>query len=192
MNRIALLPSHVQTLYEMTMLGESPSAIIDAICDALCITSRPHRREIKFLIGSTEPRRFVEVLVGTLYGVSSNVVLFIPNRNLLPPHFTGLLVVGEDNDPYHVESFAPVEEVVSMYIDLNFSDIYSDHGYDIPEYVEQTLRDNADHRLPCAACVRGQLGGGMLNGVEALYRFFLTKCQLEDATDFLKRYITSP
>lgn len=193
MARVTLLQSNMQMLYEMAMVGESPSAIIEAICDALGITSRLHKREIKFLIGSTELRRFAEVLVGTLYGVSLDVVLFVPNRNLLPPHFTGLLLAGERNDPYHIESFAPADELVSLYVDLNFSDIYSEHGYDIPTGIEQMLHNNAEHKLPCAACVRGQLGGGLLpNGGEMLYRFFLTKCQLEDVTDFLKRYFSSP
>lgn len=181
--------SQARELHSMVMRGEPHEAIITALCEIIGVHSNPDDREKKILTASRYHDRVIEVVAGAFYAIVPMVVLFIPFMKGQASNFMGLVVREDSTIPYRVLSFAPPELCVSLYLDLDFSDIISEHGYDVPDHARQVFHDRAIEGYPCAACFRGQLGGGMDATGEALNRYFLTRNQLDEMQRWFEKYL---
>lgn len=146
----------------------------------------------RMVIGSPTPNRHLDRLVGVMYGISRDLVIFIPCQPVLSASFTGLIVPGEcDNETgvsYKLSPFAPDGLDVSMTFDSSCMDLHEHDDHQLTNSELLFLNEQYEDGYPLAGCIRAECS----EDGHKPHRYHVNRFQWSDVCAWLKPYFFNP
>lgn len=144
------------------------------------------------IVGSPTPNRHLDRMVGVIYGLSRDLVVFIPCQPALPASFTGLIIPGEyDHETgvsFRLVPFAPDEVNVSMTFDSNSMDLHEQDDHELTNSELLFLDGQYQEGYPLAGCIRAECA----DDGHKPHRYHLNRFQWADLCMWLNSYFSSP